>query len=187
MTEDDPDDDTDRDAGGRSDGRQPGGIAHLGIDFGVSPLGDLLAGLLDVGAAGSGRAGDRQSVGGPDRRSQREPGRGDGSTERGEPEHHDATFADEPVEVADEFLVETHQGEGELVVTAELPGVAEEGLSVGIDVPSNDLVIAAESRTIERVSFPWPSTDAARVWFNNGVLEIRLGPAGDDETGDADE
>lgn len=187
MTERDPDDDRDRDAGGRPDGRQPGGIVHLGINVGVSPLGDLLGGLLDVGTARSGREGEWQSVDEPNRRSGREPGRGDGSTGRGEPGRHDATFADEPVDVADEFLVETHRGEEELVVTAELPGVEEEDLSVGIDVPSNDLVIAAEGRTIERVSLPWASTDAARVWFNNGVLEIRLRPAGEDETGDADE
>ena len=173
MSEHDPDDDRDRDARGRPGDRPPGGIVHLGIDVGVSSLDDLLGGLVDVGAVRGGQDGEWQWVDEPADRDRI------GSDPTDSPGRTDEPFADEPVDVADEFLVETHRADDQLIVTAELPGVGEDDLSVGIDVPSNELVIAAEGRTIERVSLPWASTDAARVWFNNGVLEVRLRPGGD--------
>lgn len=160
----DRDESADRDPAGRSTST---GILHLGIDVGIGSLTDLL------GAAGS-RSGSRGGWQNVDEGRHR--GRDETSAE---PSYQ----PDEHVEVADEFLVDAHRTEEAFVVTAELPGVDESALDVGIDVPSNEFVLAVEGRVVERVALPWASTDAARVWFNNGVLEARFRPAEDGSGG----
>lgn len=160
--------------GPRRRGDDPTGrssIVHLGVDVGGQPLTNLLGGLLDVKASTHRDRGDRQRV--DDAASGNSHGQSGARVQD----------TDEPVEVADEYLVETHRTDDEFVVTAELPGVDEEDLSVGIDVPSNELVIAARGKPIDRVELPWPSTDAAKVWYNNGILEVRLRPVEGEEVG----
>lgn len=176
MNDFDPDD---RDRDGRPNRRRDArsdqsSIVHLGINVGVQPLTDLLGGVLDVSgttdrARGEPGRDDRRS---PENRAGQGPSTGTGVGESG------TDFEEGEADVvADDYLVDTHRTEDEFVVTAELPGVDEEDLSVGIDVTSNDLVIAVDGRTIDRVDLPWSSTDAAKVWFNNGILEVRLQPA----------
>ncbi|QLG63941.1 Hsp20/alpha crystallin family protein [Halorarum salinum] len=65
----------------------------------------------------------------------------------------------------------------EFVVTADVPGTSKDDLSIGIDPKTNDLVIGKNGTVLERVSLPWQSPEATRVWFNNGVLEVRVRPA----------
>ena len=168
MSDDQPPDD--RDDQPRRDGERgsaPSGVLNLGINVGIGSLTDLL------GAAGS-RSGGRRGWQNVD--AGRRRGRDETSAEPSyEPDEH--------AEVADEFLIDTHRTEEEFVVTAELPGVDETELDVGIDVPSNEFVLAVEGRVVERIALPWASTDAARVWFNNGVLEARFRPAEDGGSG----
>lgn len=174
MSDFDPHDERDRgdDPERRTDGRTaPSGVVELGINVGLSPLTDLLGGIL--GGGGSPR---------PERDEWQIVEESDGA-EAGESPRRAVSAADASVADADEYLVETRQQADELVVTAELPGVSEEDLAVGIDVQSSDLVIATEGRTIERISLPWSSTVAAKVRFNNGILEVRLEPAEDGERG----
>lgn len=176
MNDFDPDE-RDRDAGperNRDARSDPSSIVHLGINVGIQPLSDLFGGVLGVSSSPSSKRSERQSVGDAARTDPEAP------TGRGKSERN------EVVDVADDYLVDTHREGDEFLVTAELPGVDEDDLSVGIDVESNDLVLSADGRTIERISLPWSSTDAAKVWFNNGILEVRLHPAEGDD-GDRDD
>lgn len=170
MAEFDPNDDEDEDA--RSSGTTDRsnthpGIVNLGINVGIQSLTDLLS-LLDAESG-----------------AQRGPRRG-APDDEAPLEDAEAWSADATSGPADQrthdYLVDTHRTEDWLVVTAELPGVSEEELAVGIDVPSKDLVIAVNGRPIERVALPWSSTEAAKVWFNNEILEVRLEPEDGSET-----
>ena len=73
----------------------------------------------------------------------------------------------------------------DLVVTADVPGMAIEDLAVGIDRRANDLVIGADGTELARVTLPWAAVDAVDVvdavdaTVNNYVLEVRLRRADD--------
>lgn len=172
MSDFDPDDERDRDAGperNRDDRSDPSSIVHLGINVGVQPISDLLGGILDRGVSPRPERSERKRFGDAAR------------TDPEAPAGRRRRETDDAVDVADDYLVDSHRDGDEFLVTAELPGVDEDDLSVGIDVESNDLVISVDGRTIDRIALPWSSTDATRVWFNNGILEVRLHPAeGDD-------
>lgn len=75
---------------------------------------------------------------------------------------------------SDAALVETRVEDDEFVVHADVPGATKDELSVGIDPRTNDLVIGRDGSVIERVDIPWDSHEATSVWFNNGVLEVRI-------------
>lgn len=170
MHDSDPDDGPNGDDPERrgEDRTDPSSVVHLGVNVGIGSLADLLGGLLDAGSTARRSEGEWQRV------DETTHGDREGSPETTMPE------PDGPVDVADEYLLDTYRDGDEFVVRAELPGVSEEDLSVGIDVHSDELVVAADGRTIDRVALPWSSTDAAKVWYNNGILEVRLRPAEDD-------
>lgn len=75
-----------------------------------------------------------------------------------------------------EYAARTYRSGDALAVVAELSGVSEEALSIGINVRSNQLVVSVEGRTVDRVPLPWPSTVVTGVRFEDGVLEARLEP-----------
>lgn len=161
----------------RPPGRRPSrsGIVNLGINVGLQSVTDLLD-SLGVGGVSHRPQGEPESRGGRER-AERDAWPPDSES--------DQDAATQPPE---DYLVDTHRTTDEFVVTAELPGVSGEDLDIGIDVQSNDLVIAVEGQAIERIPLPWSSTNAAKVWFNNGVLEVRLEPVGthrDDEDPDS--
>lgn len=85
------------------------------------------------------------------------------------------------------YAARTYCSGDALAVVAELPAVSEEALSTGIDVRSNQLVVAVEGRTVDRIPLPWPSTVVAGVRFEDGVLEARLEPDDDGGFGAAQE
>ncbi|WP_192498415.1 gas vesicle protein GvpH [Halorussus halophilus] len=60
------------------------------------------------------------------------------------------------------------------VVTADLPGVEEDELTVGFDDERETLVVAVEGRVVERVTVPWSDPTAEQSTLRNGVLEVRL-------------
>lgn len=177
MSDPDPnDDDRDRDVDSErrsGAGSTPSNVVDLDINVGIGPLTKLLGGVIDVSTASPSDRGEWQVV------DESEGADRDASSHRSFPDTEPA------IDFEDEYLVDTHRTDDEFVVTAELPGVSEDDLSVGIDVRSNEFVIAADGRSIERIALPWSSTVAAKVLFNNGVLEVRLKPADDDE-GEAD-
>ncbi|WP_246308116.1 Hsp20/alpha crystallin family protein [Halorarum salinum] len=78
---------------------------------------------------------------------------------------------------SDGCLFDARFDDDEFVVTADVPGTSKDDLSIGIDPKTNDLVIGKNGTVLERVSLPWQSPEATRVWFNNGVLEVRVRPA----------
>lgn len=162
MSNHDPNDDDDEADKGRPPGHRPerSGFVDLGINVGLQSLTDLLEGLDPGGASRPDRWRDELSVRPSADEEWREPGPDD----------------DRTVPPTDDYLVDTQRSNDELVVSAELPGVSEDDLTVGVDVESNDFVILVSGHPIERVALPWSSTEAAKVWFNNGVLEVRLEP-----------
>ena len=62
----------------------------------------------------------------------------------------------------------------DLVVTADVPGVSVEDLTVGIDRHASDLVIGAGGTEFERVALPWDAVEAVDASVNNYVLEVRI-------------
>lgn len=176
MNDSDPnDDDRDRDVDPERQpdtGSTPSSVVDLGINVGIGSLTDLLGSVIDVRGAAPSDRGEWQVV---DETEGTDP---DATSSHSVPETTPA------IDFEDEYLIDTHQTEDEFVVIAELPGVSEDDLSVGIDVRSNEFVIAADGRAIDRIPLPWSSTDAAKVLFNNGILEARLRPAGNAEDGE---
>ena len=77
----------------------------------------------------------------------------------------------------DDSLVDARSDDDEFVVTADVPGATKDDLSVGIDPGTNELVIGRDGTVLERVPLPWQSPEPTTVWFNNGVLEVRVRPA----------
>jgi HSP20 family molecular chaperone IbpA len=65
----------------------------------------------------------------------------------------------------------------EFIIVADIPGANKSDLSVGIDSKAKILVIWMNETVLGRVTLPWNSVDTTAVWFNNGVLEVRLQPA----------
>lgn len=92
--------------------------------------------------------------------------------------------ASESTEVTDaadgEYLLNVDRGEEEIIVTADLPGVNEAEIAVGIGNETNDLLIQVSGETIGRLSLPWKAAVATSVTYNNYILEIRLSPAFDE-------
>lgn len=78
---------------------------------------------------------------------------------------------------SDDHLIETRIDDDEFIVTADIPGATRDDLSVGIRPRTNALQIARDGTVLRRIDIPWASPEATRVWFNNGVLEVRLQPS----------
>ncbi|WP_254542771.1 gas vesicle protein GvpH [Halomarina pelagica] len=137
------------------------------LEIGLGPITDLLGGLVDVDVS-------RLEEG--ERRHPAERGERHGVSRR------PSSPADEAEPAASgDYHVQTYRSEGELTVVADLPGVDEDDLLVGLDERSNDLVVAVHDRVVERISLPWSDVVVPRVRFNNGVLDVCIRPAtGDD-------
>ncbi len=71
-------------------------------------------------------------------------------------------------------LLDTRFEDDEFVITAEIPGARKDGLVVGIDRNTNKLVIKKNQIDLERIPIPWDPVEVTRVWFHNGVLEVRV-------------
>lgn len=157
------------DAGGgisRASGPGRGFDAGVGLDV----FSGLLGKLLDLNS--------HSSPGTP-----MSPGhRGTPGFRRRRRQHTDDTSSPERTEgdgssESGDHLVDTRRHEDEFVVTADIPGVTMDDLSVGIRRRTNDLLISREGSVLERIDIPWASPEATRVWLNNGVLVVRLQPA----------
>ena len=70
--------------------------------------------------------------------------------------------------------VDARRDGDELVVTADLPGVDEENLSVGFDGGATELVLGVDGSSVGRVPVPWDAVEVADATFNNGVLVVRV-------------
>ena len=71
--------------------------------------------------------------------------------------------------------IEVHEGEGEILVLAELPGVSED--QVRFDLEEGALRIAAsdgDRRFVGRAELPPVEPDSLRASCRNGVLEVRF-------------
>jgi len=74
-----------------------------------------------------------------------------------------------------EPLIEVHEGEGEILVLAELPGVSQE--QVKFDLEEGALRIAASDgarRFMGRAELPPVDPDSLRASCRNGVLQVRF-------------
>lgn len=77
-----------------------------------------------------------------------------------------------------ECHVDTRIEDNEFVITADIPGASKDDISVGINPKTNTLVISTDETVLTRVDLPGHSPETTNVWFNNGVLEVRLRSAG---------
>lgn len=77
---------------------------------------------------------------------------------------------------AEQCLIDTRLTDGELTITADMPGASKDDISVGHNPRTNKLVISKDGTVVGRVVLPWESVETTKVWFNNGVLEIHMRP-----------
>ena len=80
---------------------------------------------------------------------------------------------------SDAFRVDVQRTDDAVVVTADMPGVDVDELSVGVRSESNDLVIRVRGEPVERVPLPWEPVVATRKRFHNGILEVEFRPVTD--------
>ena len=71
----------------------------------------------------------------------------------------------------DEYNVTTHTDETEMLVTADVAGVAEDDVFVGFE--ADELVVGVEGNEIERIDVPW-SERRAEASVRNGILTVRI-------------
>lgn len=75
---------------------------------------------------------------------------------------------------AEKYFLNTRFEDDEFVVTADIPGATKDDLAIGVDRNTNKLVIKKNETILGRVTLPWDSVEPTRVWFNNGILEVRV-------------
>ncbi|WP_227355269.1 gas vesicle protein GvpH [Haladaptatus salinisoli] len=175
---DERDEDEPSDPVADDDSMRRGSGVRLGI--GLRPVTDVLKGLVDAGASNpppepdEGRDGDRQ------RRTDGEPTPRWSKPIRAHRERARAETDETRHESdVDSYYVTAHRADDEVTVVADLPGVSEDDLSVGLARDSNEFVIAVRGAVVRRVSLPWNRAAVDKARFNNAVLEVRLRPPGD--------
>lgn len=76
----------------------------------------------------------------------------------------------------DRYPVSTQRDDDELLVSADVAGVAREDVTVGFD--DGALVIGVEGSELDRVPVPW-SDPAAKARMKNGVLSVKITAGGE--------
>lgn len=166
MTHDDTDDqenvDDDQSVG-------HGRPREIRIGIGLQPLTDLLGALVELNISEPPPGEEmtpRSAIANPRRGEPRsDRGRAGGSQDQ----QHEAA--------SDRCRIDTRLNDDTFTVVADLPGATEDEITVGIKPQTNQLVIGRNGDVVGRVDIPWQSSEATRVWFNNGILEVRLQPA----------
>ncbi|WP_254534505.1 gas vesicle protein GvpH [Halomarina litorea] len=140
-----------------------------GIRIGLQPLTDLLGALieLDINEPSPGEEMTPRSAVTNPRRA--EPRSATAQSAGGRRRRREAA--------SDRCRIDTRLDDDTLTVVADLPGATEDDITVGIKPQTNQLVIGRNGEVVGRVDIPWESPEATRVWFNNGILEVRLSPA----------
>lgn len=174
MTNSDPKDDEERppaDGPDRDSSRDE--FTGIRLDIGLTSVTDLVNSLLDADVSRPTQDHPRRRPDGPGKvgrkRDEPPPSPGDAggaSDEEGTPSETVQT---------DTYHVRTYEGDGELTVVADLPGVNEEDLSVGL-TKGDDLLVAVDGTPVDRITLPWDPMVITKVWFNNGVLEVVVRP-----------
>ncbi|ADB59541.1 hypothetical protein Htur_0643 [Haloterrigena turkmenica DSM 5511] len=147
------------------------------LDAGLRPLRDLLGHLVEVTVTDSPPPSEETT----DWSSVDDDSSGRSVSEPSQPVDHDTNRPRKRrrrTSPSDGYLVDTRREDGEFVVTADIPDASRDDLSIGIDPRTNELVIGVAGTALERIDPPWRSVEATKVWFNNGVLEVRLRPDG---------
>lgn len=75
------------------------------------------------------------------------------------------------------FAIRAFRFDDEIIVTADLPGVSIDELSVGFIYENKDLIIEVKNEYRARVPLPWDSVTHSQACFTNAVFEIRIRPA----------
>lgn len=163
MSEDDPTEHDDEDEESRDEPRARG----FRLEAGLRSLTGLLGNLIEVSAEKSRPPPDQPVDWSTVDNEYRGPHRRDTASSR---RRRSRSSGDD----SDAALVETRIEDDEFVVHADIPDATKDDLSVGINPRTNDLVIGRNDRVIERIGIPWTSHEATNVWFNNGVLEVRI-------------
>lgn len=141
----------------------------LGLEAGVQHLSDQLGWLFETSVTGSPPpSAETVAETAPDERSRDERQR-EASSQGPRPKRVRRTRAET-------YLLETRFEGDAFVVIADIPGASQEDLSVGISHSTYKLVIKKDGKVLERVPLPWESVEVTRVWYNNGILDVRLRP-----------
>ncbi|WP_290812990.1 Hsp20/alpha crystallin family protein [Halovivax sp.] len=134
------------------------------FEAGLRPLSDLLGNLVEVDASEAPPPSE-DAVEWDDVRPESDRG-------RSEPERKRTTRVRKSS--AEQCLIDTRLDDDEFVVNADVPGASKDDVSVGMNPSTDQLVISRGGSVVGRVDLPWKSAEATNVWFNNGVLEVRL-------------
>lgn len=173
---DSPDDDDERPPADASD---RDGFTGIRLDVGLTAVTDLVDSLLDADVSRPTQDQPRRRPDGPGKVGRKRddhvsPARdADAAPDAGE-------STEESVDT-DEFHVRTDESDDALTVVADLPGISEDDLSVGLAGDGDALVVAVHDQVVDRVSLPWDPVAVTRVWFNNGVLEVVVRPVADED------
>jgi HSP20 family molecular chaperone IbpA len=166
-----------------NDSRRRGSGVRL--EIGLRPVTDLLKGLVDADVSnpppepGDGRDDEHRH------RTNREP-----TPRWSKPikvrRKRARAESDAPRHESDSYYVTTHRSDDGVTIVADLPGVDEDDLSIGLAKDSNAFVIAVRGTVVRSVSLPWNRAAVSRARFNNAVLDVRLHPLDDaDDAGNS--
>lgn len=140
------------------------------LEAGLRPLSDLLGNLVEV----------NMSNAPPPPTATEETGEWS-ETDETEGDHHRTESKPERkrtkhvrTSTTDQCLIDTRLSNGELTIMVDIPGAKKDDISIGRNPRTNKLVISKDGTVIGRVDLPWESPKTTKVWFNNGVLEIRM-------------
>lgn len=75
---------------------------------------------------------------------------------------------------AEKDLLDTRFVDDQYVITVDIPDARKDNLVAGIDRNTNKIVIKKNERVLERIPLLWDSVEPTRVWFHNGLLEVRV-------------
>lgn len=80
-----------------------------------------------------------------------------------------------------DYATAIHETGEELVATVDLSETNPGDLSAGVDADAGTLLVARDGEILERITLPRGDLAVRDASFNNGVLDVRLGPTGGDE------
>ncbi|WP_227378519.1 gas vesicle protein GvpH [Haladaptatus halobius] len=138
------------------------------LGLGLQPLSDLLGSLIEINVHDL-----PPPESATDRTTSDEQNRKQHRTEADRRRKHSYP---ERTSAAKQCRIDARITDDELLIVADLPGVTEDDLSVGIERSTNKLVIGRGEVVVGRVELPWESSKVTHAQFNNGVLEMHVRP-----------
>ncbi|GAA0253987.1 gas vesicle protein GvpH [Haladaptatus pallidirubidus] len=141
---------------------------RFGLGFGLQPLTDLLGSLIEINVRDL-----PPPESATDRTTSNEQNRKQHRIEANRRRKHSYL---KRTSTAKRCRIDARITDDVLLVVADLLGVTEDELSVGIGRSANKLLICREKGVVGQVELPWESPEVTHARFNNGVLEMHVRP-----------